>query len=74
MGFYQNHSNRIIPFETCYVQTEESNRIVQKIRELLEQYRCGSVFRHVLIKHAHVRDEVMVCLIVREYRVSVPSQ
>ena len=67
MGFYQNHSNRIIPFETCYVQTEESNQIVQAVKALLEQYRCGSVFRHVLIKHAHVRDEVMVCLIVREY-------
>ena len=67
MGFYQNHSNRIIPFETCLVQTAESNAIVQTIRHLLEKYRCGAAVRHVLIKHAQHTDQMMVCLIVREY-------
>ena len=67
MGFYQRHSNRIIPFDRCIVQTEESNAIVQFLREKMEALSCGENVRHVLVKHAHVTNHMMVCLVVRQY-------
>ena len=65
MGFYQNHSNTIVEYDACSVQTEESNRIAKDIRTWIEELGCASSFRHVLIKYAHHSREIMVCLIVR---------
>ena len=67
MGFYRNRTNDIVEFDNCLVQTELSNKLVRFIRKKLQDLRCGSVFRHVLIKHAHRTGMVMVCLVVREY-------
>lgn len=67
MGFYQQHSNRIVSFEKCLVQTDESNAIVQFLRKEMEVSGCGEQVRHVLIKHAHVTGRIMVCLVVHRY-------
>ncbi len=67
MGFYQNRTNKIIPFEDCKVQTELSNEIVRRIHQWVEELGCGKSIRHVLIKHAHRTNQVMVCLVVRHY-------
>ncbi|MEE8807545.1 MAG: 23S rRNA (uracil(1939)-C(5))-methyltransferase RlmD [Lactimicrobium sp.] len=67
MGFYQPHTNTIIPFTTCYAESELSNQIVNTLHTLFAKYHCASAMRHVLIKHAHVTGEVMVVFIVREY-------
>ncbi len=67
MGFYQKHSNHIVQYDTCHVQTEFSNRLSSYLKEALQQYECGDVFRHILIKHAHMSGEIMVGLIVKEY-------
>ena len=67
VGFYRNHSNDVIPFETCMVQTPCSNDITNFFKKALQKYQCGNVFKHLLIKHAHTTDEVMVVMIVREY-------
>jgi 23S rRNA (uracil1939-C5)-methyltransferase len=65
MGFYQNHTNRIIPFDSCLVQSDLSNAIALFVKQKLEEYGNGEVFRHLLIKHAHKTGEVMVGFIVR---------
>ena len=67
MGFYQNHTNRIVEFDSCMVQSELSNRISAELKGLFDRFECSSVIRHVLIKHAHRTGQVMVALIVREY-------
>ena len=67
MGFYRGHSNDIVEFDKCLVQTDASNEIVQYLKRRLDQLRIGSVFRHVLIKHAHRTGQIMVCFVVREY-------
>ncbi len=67
MGFYQNHTNRIIEYDRCCVQTDLSNDIVRSMKGWLQNLGCTSSFRHVLIKHAHRTGQVMVCMIVREY-------
>jgi len=67
MGFYQSHTNRIIPYESCLVQTDLSNRIVRSMREWIQELHCARAFRHILIKHAHHTDQAMVCMIVSQY-------
>lgn len=67
MGFYRNRTNEIAEFDYCTVQTEESNEIVRFMRRNLDTLKCGTVFRHVLIKHAHRTGEIMVCFVVRKF-------
>ncbi len=67
MGFYQKHTNRIIESTECLVQTALSNRISASLKQWLGELKCTDVFRHVLIRHAHYSNQVMVCMIVREY-------
>ena len=67
MGFYRNHSNTVIPYDNCEVQTELSNRITVFLKEQFARFGCAANIRHVLIKHAHVTDQVMIVLIVRRH-------
>lgn len=67
MGFYQNHTNRVIPYDVCHVQNALSNRISRFFQNTLDRLSCASDVRHILIKHAHRTGEVMVCMIVRKY-------
>lgn len=67
MGFYQNHTNRIIESDSCLVQTELSNRVTKRLKQWLSDLKCANVFRHVLIRHAHNSGQLMICMIVREY-------
>ncbi len=67
MGFYQNHTNRIINYDACDVQSELSNRITVFLKEQFARFGCAANIRHVLIKHAHVTNQVMIVLIVRRH-------
>lgn len=67
MGFYQNHTNRIVEFDTCHVQSKLSNEIAAYLKQRFEAIGCAKQIRHVLIKHAHRTGEVMVVFIVRSY-------
>jgi 23S rRNA (uracil1939-C5)-methyltransferase len=67
MGFYQNHTNKIIEFDRCLVQTDLSNAVVASCRTWLEELHCADSFRYVLIKHAHRSHQLMVVLVVRRY-------
>lgn len=67
MGFYRNNTNEIVEFDDCLVQTEVSNQIVQAMKKYIKEYNCGKVFKHVLIKHAHKTNEIMVVFVVSTY-------
>lgn len=70
-GFYKQHSNDIVPMDICYIQNEESNRLVNRVRELLEYYHekpydkvthQGNI-KHILVKYAHANHQLMLVLI-----------
>lgn len=70
-GFYKQHSNDIIPMDTCYIQNELSNQIVNRVRELMEEYdiepydkikKNGNI-KHILTKQGYYTKEIMVVLI-----------
>ena len=67
MGFYKKRSNDIVEFDYCHIQSELSNTITKYIKQLIIRYGISKIVRHVLIKHAHHNNEVLVCLIVRSY-------
>lgn len=66
-GFYRINTHDIIEYENCDVQSDLQNRIVHFIKEKLIELGCADVFRHVLIKHAHRTNQVMVVFIVSKY-------
>lgn len=67
VGFYRQHSNNIIEFDDCLVQTDTSNKLVKFIKKEVENLGIGKYFRHILIKHAHNTNEIMVVLITNQY-------
>ncbi len=65
-GFYRAHSHDILPFETCYIQNDESNKILAFIRNFYITKEVEPTdLRHVLIKKGIVSQEIMVVLIHR---------
>lgn len=71
VGFYKQHSNDIIPMEKCFIQNEISNRLVQRVKELMIQYNISSydktthkgIVRHILTKYGYHTNELMLVLI-----------
>lgn len=64
-GFYRINSNTIIDTDTCHIQSERINEVLQHMRVLLKNYGNANIFRHLLIKHAFATGEVMVVWITR---------
>ena len=67
IGFFRRASNEIVEYENCPVQSDLQNQIVFTLKEWISEKGCASLFRHILIKHAHCTNEVMVVFIVRSY-------
>lgn len=76
-GFYKQHSNEIIPMETCYIQNEESNLLVNRLKELLEDVNevpydkinhVGNI-RHILVKSADTTKQLMLVIITYKNKI-----
>ncbi len=70
-GFYKQHTNEIIPMKTCFIQDDESNRLVNRVRALLEENHevaydkvahKGNI-RHILVKSANATNQYMLAII-----------
>lgn len=73
-GFYKQRTNDIIPCDTCYIQNEESNDIINDVKQLFSQYhiepynketKTGNI-RHILTKYGHLTKEVMLVFITNK--------
>ena len=73
-GFYAENTHKIIPFKTCYVQDEISDKIVGKIKEILikmhisayDEDRKRGLVRHVMVKRSFKTKETMVVVVTAE--------
>lgn len=70
-GFYKQHSNDIVPMDTCYIQNDESNHLIQRVRVLLQAAHevpydkithQGNI-RHILVKYANTTKQLMLVFI-----------
>lgn len=76
-GFYKQRTNDIIPCDVCYIQNQESNRLIDDVKELFEEYHIipynketkkGNI-RHILTKYGNSTKEVMLVFITNEKKI-----
>ncbi|WP_250227847.1 23S rRNA (uracil(1939)-C(5))-methyltransferase RlmD [Anaeropeptidivorans aminofermentans] len=72
VGFFAKNSHNLIPVTDCYIQTETSSSILEKIKEYAvlnaipayDEENHSGILRHVLIKTGFKTGEIMVVLAV----------
>ncbi|MDO4973567.1 MAG: 23S rRNA (uracil(1939)-C(5))-methyltransferase RlmD [Eubacteriales bacterium] len=70
-GIYQPNSHAVVPVESCLIEDETADRIIQTIRSMLRPFkipvfdeRSGTGWlRHVLIRRGFATGQVMVVLV-----------
>ncbi|MDQ0208408.1 23S rRNA (uracil(1939)-C(5))-methyltransferase RlmD [Alkalicoccobacillus murimartini] len=73
-GFYQERSHRIVDMEECIIQNEHSDAIVQKVKEMANQYgirgydedKHRGTLRHVVVRYGRQSGELMVVFVTRD--------
>jgi 23S rRNA (uracil1939-C5)-methyltransferase len=72
-GFYRAHTHDILPFTTCYIQSDDSNTILFDIKTFFDASAIKPTgLRTVLIKKAFSNGELMVVFVSRKD--SLPNQ
>ncbi|MCD7894201.1 MAG: 23S rRNA (uracil(1939)-C(5))-methyltransferase RlmD [Erysipelotrichaceae bacterium] len=76
-GFYKQHTNDIVPYDICFVQNDESNRLVKRVKELLNQFHekpfnktthTGNI-KHILIKYGYQTQSLMLIIITYTHKI-----
>lgn len=69
-GFYRNHSHDIINYDCCALQSDLENEIVQVIKQLIMKIGNPTDYRHILVKHGFLSQQVMIVFIARKRKLS----
>ena len=72
IGFYGKRSHRIIDTQKCFLQHEISDKIIEIVRQFLQQYHIGiydekihkGLVRHILVKIGFYTGQIMVCIVI----------
>ncbi len=64
-GFYRQHSNDIVPCNTCFIQDKEINDIYSFLLDNLTVYEAKEL-RHIFIRHSNL-DEIQIVFIGKTY-------
>ncbi len=72
VGFFANHSHRIIPCDSCNLQPDEFTRICEIFKFWMKtsgnapycEENGKGLIRHLYIRKAVVTGEIMVCLVI----------
>ncbi len=70
-GVYKEGTHMVLPVETCLIEDERADAIIQTVRKLLPSFKMKvydedtgyGFLRHVLVRTAHRTGEVMVVLV-----------
>ncbi len=70
-GIYKEGTHKVLPVETCLIEDERADAIIQTIRKLLPSFKMKvydedtgyGFLRHVLVRTAHKTGEVMVVMV-----------
>ena len=76
-GFYQKRSHEIINMQSCLIQTDISDQIVETMRQLCQELEIDpyneslnlGVLRHVIVRVGFKTEEIMVTLVTRTHEV-----
>lgn len=70
-GFYKEGTHTIVPVETCFIEDERAKAVLNAVKKLGKSFRIEPYYedegrgflRHVLIRAAKRREQVMVVLV-----------
>ncbi|MBQ2685865.1 MAG: 23S rRNA (uracil(1939)-C(5))-methyltransferase RlmD [Erysipelotrichaceae bacterium] len=62
-GFYRYNSHEVIPVDECYLQSEQANELVRKIRLLMYRHDIHEHVRYVMLRDLPKTGEIMVALV-----------
>jgi 23S rRNA (uracil1939-C5)-methyltransferase len=73
-GFYQKGSHRIIDMDSCIIQKETNDKVVQIVKGIADDYnvraydenRHKGVLRHVIARYGQNTGEIMIVLVTKE--------
>ena len=76
-GFYQKRSHEIINMQSCLIQTDISDQIVETMRQLCQELELApyneslnlGVLRHVIVRVGFKTEEIMVTLVTRTHEI-----
>lgn len=76
-GFYQKRSHEIINMESCLIQTDISDQIVETMRQLCRELEIEpynetlnlGILRHVIVRVGFKTEEIMVTLVTRTHEI-----
>ena len=71
-GVYEEGTHRVVPVETCQIEDEKADAIINDIRGLLKSFKIKiynedtgyGLLRHVLIRRGFSTGEIMVVLVL----------
>ncbi len=71
-GTYQANTHKLVPIDSCQIENQTSDAIVQDIKGLIKSFKLQiydedtgkGFFRHVLIRTGHNTGQVLVTLVV----------
>ncbi|MYL55523.1 23S rRNA (uracil(1939)-C(5))-methyltransferase RlmD [Pontibacillus yanchengensis] len=72
-GFYRKRSHEIIDMDTCIIQDEHNDRMVEAVRRIAEQYGIeaykeehhSGVLRHIMVRTGQHTGDIMVVLVTK---------
>jgi len=65
-GFYRVNSHDIINMDYCNLQSELTNAVYQRVRDLVVTYNLAAVLRHLVIRESSIKKELMLILVVKD--------
>lgn len=65
-GFYRLHSNEVVDMNECLIQHPIMNRVLNIVKDYVNEIKALSAIRHLLIKYARSTDEIMVVFITAD--------
>lgn len=78
IGFYAQRSHDIIDIDTCYIQDEVADRVINITKEWINKYKIPTyneetkkgLLRHIMIRKGFKTGDVMVVLVSKDKNVS----
>ncbi len=72
VGFFSNHTHRVVPCEDCLLQPEEFTKIANILIEFIKKYNISvydettnkGLIRHLYLRKAVKTNEIMVCVVI----------
>ncbi len=72
VGFFSNHTHRLVPCEDCLLQPKEFSCIANVLKDFIKKYNVSvydetehkGLIRHLYLRKAVETKEIMVCLVI----------